>query len=282
MILNNLIILYILIIIMKVFSHSLQGKREANEDQHIHIINISGENKELNPINFIGVFDGHGGKAVSKYLKDNLPKFFVNKFKKDIYSNPDTASKYFNKVYDLIQNKMITDHPRFVQYCGSTACIGIQFKDSCNKNRLWILNVGDSRAVKCNKLNIAEQLTQDHKPNSPTEKARIEKLGGKIEFDGSDWRIKDLSLSRAFGDLDCTPYVTHLPQIYRYKISSTDKFIIYACDGLWDVMTNQDVVDFINELISNKKFKGNYAKELAEEAYKKGSLDNITTVIYLL
>ena len=31
------------------------------------------------------VFDGHGGKAVSKYLKENLPQFFVNKFTKDIY-----------------------------------------------------------------------------------------------------------------------------------------------------------------------------------------------------
>ena len=267
---------------MKVFSHSLQGKRESNEDQHLHILNLSGENQELNAVNFIGVFDGHGGKAVSKYLKDNLAQFFVNKFKKDIYSRPETASKYFNKVYDLLQNNMKQEHPRIVQYCGSTACVGIHFKDIDEKHRLWILNVGDSRAVKCNKLNIAEQLTSDHKPNSPEEKQRIEQLGGKIEFDGSDWRIKDLSLSRAFGDLECTPYVTHLPQIYRYKISSSDKFIIFACDGLWDVLSNQDSIDFINELMLNKKFKGNYAKELAEHAYTKGSLDNITTIVYIL
>ena len=47
-------------------------------------------------------------------------------------------------------------------------------------------------------------------------------------------------------------------------------------------MTNQDAVDLVNELLMNKKFKGNYAKELAETAYKKGSLDNITAVVYLL
>jgi serine/threonine protein phosphatase PrpC len=267
---------------MKVFSHSLQGKRDANEDQHVHIMNLNGEDDELNPVNFIAVFDGHGGKAVSKYLKENLPQFFVNKFKKDIYSKPEIASKYFIKVYDLIQDKMKTDHPRAVQYCGSTACVGIYFKDSDEKNKLWVLNVGDSRAIKCNKSNIAEQLTQDHKPNSPEEKVRIQQLGGKIEFDGSDWRIKDLSLSRAFGDLECTPYVTHLPQIYKYKVSSSDKFIIFACDGLWDVMSNQDAVEFINGLLLNKKFKGNYAKELAEHAYNIGSLDNITAIVYLL
>jgi serine/threonine protein phosphatase PrpC len=267
---------------MKIFSHSLQGKRESNEDQHFHIMNMLGENSQYNPINFLAVFDGHGGKAVSKYLKENLPQFFVSKFKKDIYSKPDSASKYFIKVYDLIQNKMKTDHPRAIQYCGSTACVGIHFKDMENKDKLWVLNVGDSRMIKCNKLNIAEQLTQDHKPNSPEEKLRIEQLGGKIEFDGSDWRVKDLSLSRAFGDLECTPFVTHLPQIYRYRLSSSDKFVILACDGLWDVISNQDAVDFINTLLLNKKYKGNPAKDLAEYALQKGSLDNITTIVYLL
>jgi serine/threonine protein phosphatase PrpC len=267
---------------MKIFSHSLQGKRTANEDQHIHIMNLDGNNKELNPVNFIGVFDGHGGKVISKYLKENLPSFFVNKFKKDIYSKSATASKYYVKVFDHIQTKINEDHPKAIQYSGSTACIGIHFKDNENKHKFWVLNVGDSRSVKCNKLNISEQLTQDHKPNSPEEKFRIEELGGKIEFDGSDWRIENLSLSRAFGDLDCTPYVTHLPQIYKYKINSGDKFIIFACDGLWDVMSNQDAVEFINELLMHNKFKGNYAKKLAEHAYNIGSLDNITVVLYFL
>ena len=266
---------------MKVYSHSLQGHRDSNEDQHIHILNIDGEKEDYNPVNFFAVFDGHGGKLVSKYLKDNLPQFFVNKFKKDIYGKDESTYKYVNKVYEHLQSQMKKDHPRAAQYCGSTACVGIHFRDSQLKNRLWIVNVGDSRAVLCNKLNIAQQLTQDHKPNSPEEKARIEQMGGKIEYDGVDWRVKDLSLSRAFGDLECTPYVTHIPQIYKYKISSEDKFMIFACDGLCDVLSNQDAVDFVNELIKNK-FKGNYAKELAEYAFKKGSLDNITTIVHML
>ena len=264
---------------MKIYSHSLQGKRDSNEDQHVHIMNINNATQELNQINFFGVFDGHGGKAVSKYLKENLPQFFVNKFKKNIYTKSETAAKYFVRVYDLIQNNMKVEHPRAVQYCGSTACVVIQFKDE-DKDKLWVLNVGDSRAIKCNKLNIAEQLSQDHKPNTPEEKQRIEQLGGQIEFDGSDWRIKDLSVSRAFGDLECTPYVSHLPQIYKYKLSSTDQFLILACDGLWDVISNQDAVDFINTLKINKKFNGNYAKELSEYALEKGTLDNVTVIVY--
>ena len=264
---------------MKVYSHSLQGKRDSNEDQHVHILNLDGKDTKYNPVNFLAVFDGHGGKAVSRYLKDNLPQFFVNKFKKDIYSKQDTASKYFLKIYDMVQSNMRKEHPRAVQYCGSTACVAIQTIDEKERNILWVINVGDSRAVKCNKMNIAEQLTQDHKPNVPDEKRRIEKLGGKIEFDGADWRVKDLSLSRAFGDLECTPYVTHLPQIYRYKISSSDKYLVLACDGLWDVLSNQDVIDYINELKHDSKFNGNYAKELAEHAIAQGSLDNVSVII---
>ena len=85
------------------------------------------------------------------------------------------------------------------------------------KNKiLWIANVGDSRAVMCNHKDEVIQLSQDHKPNSKLEKKRIEQLGGKIKYDGSDWRVNDLSLSRAFGDLESTPYITHLPQIFKY------------------------------------------------------------------
>jgi hypothetical protein len=54
---------------MKVYSHSLQGKREANEDQHVHILNLNGEDNNLNNINFFGVFDGHGGKYQQLYYK---------------------------------------------------------------------------------------------------------------------------------------------------------------------------------------------------------------------
>ena len=267
---------------MKIYTHSLQGKRKANEDEHINIMNLNGENNNLNSINLLGVFDGHGGKLVSKYLKDNLYPFFMNKLNKNIYSKSKLASAYFINVFNKIQNNIINEHPRAVQYCGSTACVGIHFIDTSNKHILWVLNVGDSRAIKCNSADIAEQLTNDHKPNSPLERERIEQLGGKIEFDGSDWRIQDLSLSRAIGDLDCKPYVSHLPQIYKYKINNNDKFIIFACDGLWDVLSNQDVTDFINSLLLNKKFNGNFAKELAEYGLRKGSLDNITVLVYFL
>ena len=266
---------------MKVFSYSLQGRRNSQEDKHIAVLNIDGKNTENNKINLLGVFDGHGGKKVSHYLKKNLPDFFLTKFEKNIFLKNDMFTKYTNQVYNLLQNNLKEKHPRAVEYCGSTACVTIQTVDNDNNNYLWIVNVGDSRAVLCDRNGKAIQLSVDHKPNLPEEKKRIEKLGGKIAFDGVDWRVKSLSLSRAFGDLDCCPYVTHLPNIYKHKLSSKDKYIILACDGLWDALDNQQAVDYIRNLhFSN--FEGNYAKNLADYAYEKGSYDNITVIVYFL
>jgi serine/threonine protein phosphatase PrpC len=263
---------------MKVYSYSLQGKRPSQEDNHITVLNLDNKNPNYNTINFFGVFDGHGGKKVSEYLKNNLPNFFLNKFDKNIFDKNDSFTKYTNKVYEFLQNNLKDKHPRAVEYCGSTACVAIETFNT-KKKLLWIVNVGDSRAVLCNKNGEPKQLSVDHKPNLPEEKKRIEQLGGIVKFDGSDWRIKSLAVSRAFGDLDCCPYVTHLPNIYKYKIDPKDKFLIIACDGLWDALSNQNAIEFIRDL-QFKNFTGNYAKELANYALEKGSFDNITAIIY--
>ena len=267
---------------MKINSYSLQGLRESNEDQHVYFINLNGEEKKINKVNFVGVFDGHGGKTVSAFLKKNMPKYFAKNQDVSIYNNTSSASKFLNHVFNEVERKLEKNHPRAVNYTGSTALCGVISKNTNNQKKiLWIANVGDSRAVLCNYKKEAIQLSQDHKPNSTSEKKRIEQLGGKIKYDGSDWRINDLSLSRAFGDLESKPYITHLPQIFKYNLNKNDKFIIFACDGLWDVLSNSKAITYVNSLLS-KKYTGNYAKKLAEKAIKEGSTDNVTTVILFL
>jgi serine/threonine protein phosphatase PrpC len=263
-------------------SYSLQGKRESNEDQHIGIININNNDKLINPVNFVGVFDGHGGKLVSKYLKTIMPKYILKKTNVNIFDQKSAVtSNFFGKLFDKIQSDLIKEHPTAAKRCGSTALCGVMYKNNKNINYIWIANVGDSRAVLCNHLNKAIPLSKDHKPHHLPEKKRIENMGGKIKFDGVDWRVGDLSLSRAIGDLDNTPYVTHKPELFRYKLNKKDKYIIFACDGLWDVVNNSDAVNYINYLL-DKQYVGNIAKKLAEYAITKGSYDNVTVSIMFL
>ena len=259
-------------------SASLQGKRISNEDEHFHFNNIDGK-KNANKINFFCVFDGHGGNGISKYLKKNLPKYFI---KNPItFDNKKKVSNTIKKIYNKINDDLKQKHPRMSLYCGSTALVCILSKNIKNKLILWVINVGDSRGVLCNKKWKAMQLSEDHKPNTKLERKRIHKLGGEIKYDGYEWRIQDLSLSRAFGDIESTPYITHLPQIYKYNISKFDKFIILACDGLWDVLSNQKAVCFVKKLYPQVK-SINIAKKLAEYAIQMGSTDNVTVILMYL
>lgn len=265
---------------MNVHSYSLKGHREQNEDKHDVILNSNNKNKELNNVNFYGVYDGHGGKDISTYLKNNLSKFFTNK--KVEYPLSKT---YINNVYDNIQNSL--KKHKCAYRSGSTCTVAIQFKDKKGNEYLNVMNTGDSRCMLC-RDNFGIPLTKDHKPHWVEERHRIEQMGGKIIYDGHDWRIRDLSVSRAFGDIDATPYLTHKPDIFRYKLDKSDKFLVLACDGLWDVMSNDEVANFVlfNCYDNTTKHRINKdinsAKILAEYAIKKGSTDNVSVVIVFL
>lgn len=236
-----------------IVSHSsLKGKRPTNEDELLII-----RDKKVSSF---AIFDGHGGKFVSGFLKKKLTKYLK------------LTSKIFDKtvvrsVFRSVNQELIKNHPREAKSTGSTALLAL-----IKGKQILIANTGDCRAVIC-RNGLAIPLTKDHKPSWPEEKKRIQKLKGKVTFDGRDWRIKDLSVSRAFGDLDTVPFITYKPELFTYSVTKDDKFMILACDGLWDVIDNQDAVQFV---LANKRQS---AKKLADYALKKGSTDNISIII---
>ena len=116
---------------------------------------------------------------------------------------------------------------------------------------LYVANAGDSRAVLSRK-GVAVALSEDHKPQLPTELARIEKAGGWVTPQG---RINgNLNLSRALGDLKykgdgrlsrAEQLITAEPDLTSHTLETGDEFVVLACDGVWDCLTNQEVVDFV-------------------------------------
>jgi protein phosphatase 1L len=265
---------------------SLLGLRDSNEDQHEVFINLDNSNTEYKNINLFAVFDGHGGKDVSKFLKDNLSTYFTSNYIK--YDITDTVKfkKYIEKVFDHLQIKLEKKFKNISYTIGSTALVTV-FYEKHNKIYYYVANAGDCRAVICNNTNMGIPLSKDHKPHLFEEKTRIEKIGGEIYYDGTDWRIGDLSVSRAFGDMDAAPFVTHKPDIFKYTLKRNDKFLILGCDGLWDVLSNQDVINFIlNKMDETPKLnnissysKSNISQSLAEYAIKQGSTDNVSIII---
>jgi len=266
---------------MNVHTISIKGIRNQNEDKHSVIMNLDNNDKDLAPINFFGVYDGHGGKFVSHFLAESIPALFVD----NRIEYPITKD-YIHKVFKYLQHKVLKkNYGQQALHCGSTCLIGIHYKKN-DIDFLNVMNVGDTRCVLC-RDNFAIPLSKDHKPMWPEERSRIEKLGGQPYFDGDDWRIKDLSVSRAFGDFDAEPFLTNTPDVFRYKLDKNDKFIVFACDGLWDVMENQDVVNIVLNECYDRDFNRinkhvNISKKLAEYALKKGSTDNLTIIVYFL
>ena len=115
--------------------------------------------------------------------------------------------------------------------------------------RVFCSNAGDSRSVLSCK-GTAIPLSFDHKPTNELETKRIIAAGGFVDYG----RVNgNLALSRALGDFDFKKNtainakeqaVTSFPDIIERQLNTDDEFIILACDGIWDCMSNQDVVDF--------------------------------------
>jgi protein phosphatase PTC2/3 len=111
------------------------------------------------------------------------------------------------------------------------------------KNEIYCANAGDSRTVLCKK-GKAKDLSEDHKPDLPTEKYRIERANGYVE----DKRVNGmLALSRALGDFEykgnplLKPHdqiVTAFPEVTVEKLTNDCDFLIVACDGIWDCMSS--------------------------------------------
>jgi serine/threonine protein phosphatase PrpC len=262
---------------MSVHFVSLKGERSCNEDCHNIILGLNSDDCNAAKVNYYGIYDGHGGKYVSNFLSENLPQLFIaNKVSYPL------SMKYVNAVYDKVQCILFTKHEKAVMECGSTCLVVCHFKEN-KKDFLNIMNTGDSRCVLC-RNNIAIPLTRDHKPDWPDETSRINKLGGVIRKDCNTYRINDLSVSRAFGDKESSKFISHRPDIYKYRITNKDKFIITACDGLWDVVSCQDAVNYVlkncydSEMIRINPGV-NIARKLAEMAIEMDSGDNVTCIV---
>lgn len=129
------------------------------------------------------------------------------------------------------------------------------------RDEIVCANAGDSRAVLCRKGGPPVALSQDHKPNDAVERERIEAAGGRIEEISVGIRVHyrvngNLNLSRSIGDLEYkkSPELGHerqmicsTPDIVKMPRMKDDDFIILACDGVWDVKSNEDVCSFMKE-----------------------------------
>ena len=239
-----------------------------------------------------GVFDGHGmlGHDVSSYLLRKMPQWFSKnpKWTKD---PKDALSRCFFWLTKELARSDVN-----CTFSGTTAVVTL-----FDEHKMYTANCGDSRAV----LAREEQgklkaigLSFDQKPDNAKEKERIEAKNGRVEpckgpmgeFIGphrvwlKNQDMPGLAMSRSFGDDVATSVgVISEPEVIITPRSPNDKFMVVASDGVWEFLSNQDVVDIVSKFEDPKKA----AKAVVKESVRKWQseedvIDDITIVVTYL
>ena len=226
-------------------------------------------------IKWVGaIYDGHGGGDVSEYCQKHLLSSIIRSWEK---SNKNLLSHIYTNFLDC-DNNIRADETINSNTDGSTAVIAFVTEDC-----VIFANCGDSRGMFC----VGERVivTEDHKPNTNTERDRILRSGENLEFgciDGS------LDVSRGLGDfyyksnsrLSATDQaVSPEPHIYTYPRSIEDEFLIIASDGLWKNMSNERVISLIRHELYNQSSISDICEKLMEHCKELGCRDDITVII---
>ena len=174
--------------------------------------------------------------------------------------------------------------PGFTSGCTASVCL-------LKNNVFYAANIGDTRCVLC-RNGKAYPLSVDTKPEDERETARIEKAGGTV----TRGRINMLiNVSRAFGDhmFKSKPELSVLQQmiiplpdvITEQYHSDTDPFMVLMCDGIWNSMTNEEVIQFVAQRIKTKSLRA-ITEEIVNKILPKvmppsgiKGKDNMTIVI---
>ncbi|KAL0754536.1 hypothetical protein Bca101_092204 [Brassica carinata] len=222
---------------------------------------------------FCGVFDGHGpyGHVIAKRVRDLLPLkvgshlesyLSCEEVLKEISLNTadrmtsdslvqisaNGESRVYNKDQDMVQMLLtsIVKAYRFMDkelkmqvdvdcFCSGTTAVTMVKQGQ----HLVVGNIGDSRAVlgtrnKENKL-VPFQLTEDLKPDVPAEAARIKRCNSP-----------GLAMARAFGDFCFKDFgLISVPDVSYRRLTEKDEFVVLATDWIWDVLTNEEVVEIV-------------------------------------
>ncbi|MED6147897.1 hypothetical protein PIB30_048215 [Stylosanthes scabra] len=260
-----------------------QGKKGINQDAMLVWENFCSNEDTI----FCGVFDGHGpyghrvarkGSAAGSYKSEEIGIRLVDEKPMTDHELEGTDTILTLKESFLkackIMDKELKLHPDIDCFCSGTTAVTLvkQGKD------LVIGNVGDSRAILGTRDHddnlVAVQLTIDLKPNLPREEERIKLRKGRVfslqnEPDvarvwlpNSDF--PGLAMARAFGDFCLKDFgLISVPDVSYHRLTENDEFVVLATDGIWDVLSNEEVVDIVASAP-----RPNAARSLVESAVK--------------
>jgi len=260
----------------------LQGHRRTMEDAHIAAEVPGG-------YGLFGVFDGHGGTNVSLATADKatgLAAQLPSCIKQMTEGNADGSAATPRQLacamylaiceFDEVLRARLGDER---EPSGTTATMVVVTEDS-----YVVANLGDSRVAVARGDDTEFFATNDHKPDNELESARVKSCGGMVAYG----RVNGmLAVARAMGDFEyknpAKPSTRHVvtacADCYVVPKSPDDEFVVLACDGVWDVMSNEEVLGFVRTALRSGKSPALCSEELTMACLKRGSQDNMSAVV---
>ena len=279
---------------LRVGASAMQGWRREMEDQHTVLTSVP----QLPGHSLIAVYDGHGGKATAEVAAERMVAYVAKQpeFKQYVRGGPSLTADGAALLGAALRGAFLEldrDLPRFlaakvgkegggakgVPPSGSTACLVI-----VTPKHLVCANLGDSRACYAGAEGVTA-LSEDHKPSLPAERARIEAADGHVLMDRVDG---SLAMSRALGDLELKDAsmdqlkqkVSPEPEVVVAERLPTDTVMVVACDGIFDVMSNDAACEHALTLLAEGEADmGLVAEEMLDECLDLDSKDNMSVVV---
>ena len=226
----------------------------------------------------MAVFDGHGGVSAAKWCGEHFGACLseaLKEYKEDV-------REAFNAAYTAADSQLTGENDIY-SGCTAATCL---LKPSGDGYMLCSANCGDARAVLWYfNVNIfsrkgeAVRLTYDHKGSDPAEQKRVKEAGGFI----ADNRVSGmLAITRSLGDAELKEFVTGNPYTSEINLEPSDEFLVVACDGVWDVLSDNVCCKYIqSKLAQGVTDPDVIAEDLVDLAITEGSADNISVIVVL-
>lgn len=252
---------------VKTGSASCKGKPKTMEDR-----TLVTELPEFNAV-LAGVFDGHGGDLVAKFIKKNLAETLAEQLRK--FPRDDEGT------YRALKETFIQLDQRCSGDQGSTAIVTLILD-----GKIWTACVGDSRAI-LSTSEGAQQLSEDAKPTVQRYADKIKKLGGDV-LNGRVGSPFGPSVARAIGDHgvtadDNTPLISANPKITCIPLDEAKGgILILTSDGLTDKASTEEISLKAQEMKSAGHSPELMARRLVYSALHKRSSDNVSVVVGVL
>lgn len=245
-------------------------KPESPNQDSWSILSVDGD------FSIYAVYDGHGAKGhdVSHIVKENLFKLIVGDQR---FRLQGSLPQVLKDAFKRMQAMLAFSCPAEVQHSGTTATVVVHEHQA---KQITVAHVGDSTAVLCRGSGEAikgSAVTRDHRPDLPDERARVEKAGGRVVFDGFvNYRIyaanahyPGLNMSRSLGDTlgQDQAGVTCEPEILVRKVEQDDQFLLLCSDGIWEFIQPQEAVELVHGFAKNEASAA--CGKLAKSAYDR-------------